>query len=56
MSDDYRVAIAKDGRVFWTSRWVSEQRAEIIRRKNQRLIDKHGWNHVVTVEKTEGLR
>ena len=45
-----RVSIAKDGQIFWSSRWVSRIDAERIRRKNQRLIDQHGWNHVVTVE------
>jgi hypothetical protein len=50
MSSSHRVSIAKDGQIFWSSQWVSEGRAEDIRRKNQRLIDKHGWNHVVSIE------
>jgi hypothetical protein len=29
---------------------VSKDRVEVIRQKNQRLIDKHGWQHVVSVE------
>ena len=50
VSASYRVSIAKEGRVFWTSQWVSKDRAEDIRRKNQRLVDQHGWNHVVSLE------
>lgn len=46
----FRVSIAKKDQIFWSSQWVSEERAEEIRRKNQRLIDKHAWNHVVTIE------
>lgn len=53
MSSKYRVSIAKAGQIFWSSQWVSEERAEDIRRKNQRLINKHGWNHVVTIESAE---
>jgi hypothetical protein len=49
-SNNYRVSIAKNGQIFWSSQWVSEERAEVIRRKNQRLIDKQGWEHVVTIE------
>ncbi len=48
-----RVAIAKHGTVFWTSQWVSPERAEVIRQKNQRLIDKNGWQHVVTIEEQD---
>jgi hypothetical protein len=51
----YRVSIAKDGQVFWVSQPVSEERAEIIRLKNQRLIDKHGWQHIVRVECVDAL-
>jgi len=50
MSSNYRVSIAKDGSVFWSSQWISEERAEVIRQKNQRLVDAHGWKHVVSVE------
>ena len=50
MSESYRVSIAKDGYAFWSSQWVSQERAEVIRRKNQRLINEHGWNHVVSVD------
>jgi hypothetical protein len=46
----YRVSIAKEGRIFWSSRWVSKERAEIIRRKNQKLVDVNQWKHVVTIE------
>jgi len=46
----HRVSIAKEGQIFWSSPWVSEDRAEAIRRKNQRLIDQQGWQHVVSVE------
>jgi hypothetical protein len=49
-SNNYRVSIAKNGQIFWSSQWVSEERAEVISRKNQRLIDKQGWEHVVTIE------
>lgn len=49
-ASNYRVSIAKDGRIFWSSQWVSEDRAEIIRKKNQWLIDKKRWKHVVSVE------
>lgn len=45
-----RVSIAKAGRVFWSSQWVSSEKAEDIRRKNQRLIDRERWNHTVTIE------
>lgn len=54
MSASYRVSIAKQGRVFWSSQWVSKDRAEDIRRKNQRLVDRHGWNHVVGIETAAG--
>lgn len=53
MPSKYRVSIAKAGQIFWSSQWVSEKRAEDIRRKNQRLVDKHGWNHVITIEAVE---
>jgi hypothetical protein len=53
MPSKYRVSIAKVGQIFWSSQWVSEDRAEDIRRKNQRLIDKRGWKHVVTIEVAE---
>lgn len=56
MPSKYRVSIAKAGQIFWSSQWVSEERAEDIRRKNQRLIDKHCWNHVVTIEAAEVAR
>ena len=46
----YRVSIAKAGQIFWSSQWVSEERAEDIRRKNQHLVDKYGWKHVVTID------
>ena len=49
-AESYRVSIAKASKIFWSSQWVSKDRAEDIRRKNQRLVDKHGWNHVVIVE------
>jgi hypothetical protein len=49
----YRVAIAKDEQVFWVSQPVSGERAEIMRLNNQRLIDKHGWRHVVRVERAD---
>ena len=48
----YRVSIAKDGRVFWSSPWGSRERAEDIRQRNQQLIDRQGWRHVVSVEAT----
>jgi len=54
MSESYRVSIAKQGLVFWSSQWVSKDRAEDIRRKNQRLVDQHGWNHVVSIEAATG--
>jgi hypothetical protein len=50
VSDLYRVSIAKEGHIFWSSQWVSKERAEIIRRKNQKLIDAHQWQHVMTIE------
>jgi hypothetical protein len=46
----YRVAIAKDGTVFWRSQWVDRASAERIRRKNQKLIDAHRWAHTITIE------
>ncbi len=49
----YRVSIAKAGQIFWSSQWGTEERALDIRRKNQRLIDKHGWKHVITIEAVE---
>jgi hypothetical protein len=45
-----RVSIAKHGAVFWSSRWVSPEHAEVIRQKNQRLIDANRWDHVITIE------
>lgn len=53
MSALYRVSIAKAGQIFWSSKWTSQEHAEDIRRKNQRLIDKHGWLHVVSIETQE---
>ena len=53
MPSKYRVSIAKAGQIFWSSQRVSEERAEDIRRKNQRLVDKHSWNHTVTIEAAE---
>lgn len=53
VSKKHRISIAKAGQIFWSSQWVSKERAEDIRRKNQPLIDKHGWNHVVTIEIAE---
>jgi len=50
---NYRASIAKDGQIFWSSKWVSKERVEIIRAKNQRLIDRHRWNHVITIEAQE---
>ncbi len=50
---NYRVSIAKDGQIFWSSQWVSKDHVERIRVKNQRLIDKHRWNHVITIETQE---
>lgn len=55
MPSSYRVSIAKAGQIFWSSQWVSRERAEDIRRKNQRLIDKHGWKHVVTIEARDAV-
>ena len=49
----YRVSIAKVGLIFWSSKWTSKEHAENIHRKNQRLIDKHGWQHVVSIEVKE---
>lgn len=49
----YRVSIAKAGQIFWSSQWVSKEKAEDIRRKNQRLIDARGWDHVVSIEASE---
>jgi hypothetical protein len=49
-----RVAIAKDSAVFWTSQWVSPGFAEIVRRKNQKLIKANKWRHIITLEEKAG--
>lgn len=53
MATLYRVSIAKAGQFFWSSKWTSQEHAEEIRRKNQRLIDKHSWQHIVSIETKE---
>jgi hypothetical protein len=49
----YRVSIVKTSwspEPFWRSQWVCELDAARIAKQNQRLIDRHGWDHVVSIE------
>ncbi len=48
----YRVLIAKYGesQPFWSKIVPSYVDAERVARKNQRLIDRHGWNHVIAIK------
>lgn len=47
----YAVSITRGNelRPFWTKVVPTEADAERVRRKNQRLIDRHGWDHSVAV-------
>ena len=48
----YAVSITKgsETKPFWTKIVDSEIAAARVRRKNQRLIDQHGWDHRITVK------
>lgn len=52
----YAVSITKgnEPRPFWTKIVTTEVDAERIRRKNQRLIDKQGWDHRIAVTELAG--
>ena len=51
----YQVLITKHGesRPFWTKTVPTWEDAKRVRRKNQRLIDREGWQHSIEIEEIE---